>query len=550
MAEAIVLRHVTKTFGDKTAVRDLDLVVPQGALYGIIGPNGAGKTTIIRIIMSILFADRGERAVLGQRSALEAKDRIGYLPEERGVYKKMKVGDFLAYMARLKGGRGPTWSGACASGSSGVDLGGVERKRCDELSKGMQQKVQFLAAIFHEPDLLILDEPFSGLDPVNLRLLRDLVREQHERGATVLFSTHVMTQAEQLCEHIVMIHDGSKVLDDNLAAIRNSIPRERRCGSSRSIRMPTWRGSAGCRSIRKSSARAAGLDTLALADGGRPGGGHARRARSPAAGAHRAAPAHLEDVFVDIVTGGRGGCEEAAPAACRAARRRRRRAGGARVKKILYVAQREFLATVATKGFLIGMLVTPAHHRHDDLRHAAPHEGREPAQSRARSPWWTRPGRWPPGVRAYLAPEAHGGAARGGVARGRRGHAAEELGRRRPQSRRPGRRCSKRSERARRGAEARRHERSAAGADLERGEGTAPGRPPRAAGAARLALVVVHPDAVVRAPGSDRFGSYDLFVRAKLDDRLERRDQGRPAARHRGRAGRASGSRPRARSSR
>ncbi len=220
MADAIVLRNLTKTFGETVAVRDLELVVPQGALYGVIGPNGAGKTTTIRMILSILFPDRGELTVLGRRSALEAKDRIGYLPEERGFYKKMRVGDFLTYIARLKGAEGPGLKQRVRRWLERVDLAGVETKRCEELSKGMQQKMQFIAAVIHQPDLLILDEPFGGLDPINQRLLRDLVLEEHRRGATVLFSTHVMVHAEQLCDHVVMIHKGEKVLDETIAGIR------------------------------------------------------------------------------------------------------------------------------------------------------------------------------------------------------------------------------------------------------------------------------------------------------------------------------------------
>jgi len=220
MPDAIVLRGLTKTFGDTVAVRDLDLVVPQGALYGVIGPNGAGKTTAIRMILSILMPDRGEISVLGHRSAMKAKDRIGYLPEERGLYKRMRVGQFLAYMAHLKGDEGQDLRVRIRAWLERVDLAEVEMKRCEELSKGMQQKVQFLAAIIHRPDLLILDEPFSGLDPVNQRLLRELVREEHQRGATVLFSTHIMVHAEQLCDHVVMIHRGVKVLDDEFGSIR------------------------------------------------------------------------------------------------------------------------------------------------------------------------------------------------------------------------------------------------------------------------------------------------------------------------------------------
>jgi ABC-2 type transport system ATP-binding protein len=219
LGPAISLTGVTKTFSSTIAVDHLDLTVPMGALYGFIGPNGAGKTTTLRMIMSILFPDRGELSVLGRPAALEAKDRIGYLPEERGVYRKMKVGAFLAYMARLKGVR--DFSSARANAwLDRLNLAGVHDKKCEELSKGMLQKVQLIAAVVHEPELLILDEPFSGLDPVNMRLLRDLILAEHKRGATIIFSTHVMVQAEEICEHIVMLHKGRKVLDEDLTSIR------------------------------------------------------------------------------------------------------------------------------------------------------------------------------------------------------------------------------------------------------------------------------------------------------------------------------------------
>ena len=220
MADAIVVRGVTKTFGPKVAVRDLDLTVAAGSLTGFIGPNGAGKTTTIRMIMSILFPDQGEVSVLGHRSALDAKDRIGYLPEERGVYKKMKVMAFLRYIARLKGAATERLDARIKQWLERMDLGDVARKKCEELSKGMQQKLQFIGCVLHEPDLLILDEPFSGLDPVNMLLLRELILEQHQRGATIIFSTHVMIQAEQLCDRVVMIDEGTKVLDESMGAIR------------------------------------------------------------------------------------------------------------------------------------------------------------------------------------------------------------------------------------------------------------------------------------------------------------------------------------------
>ena len=221
METAIRMTGVTKTFGKVTAVENLDLKVPKGGLYGFIGPNGAGKTTTIRMILSILFPDSGEISVLGHRSALDAKDRIGYLPEERGVYKKMRVRAFLKYMARLKGDDDPNLDHRISAWLERVGLSGIGTKRFNELSRGMSQKVQFLSAIIHKPDLLILDEPFSGLDPISMRMLRDLVLEEHHRGATVLFSTHVMPQAEEICERIIMMHKGSKVLDEALATIRS-----------------------------------------------------------------------------------------------------------------------------------------------------------------------------------------------------------------------------------------------------------------------------------------------------------------------------------------
>lgn len=210
---AIEIRGIRKTFGPKVAVENLDLDVPEGSLYGFIGPNGAGKSTTIRMIMSIFFPDRGSLRVLGKASAVESKDRIGYLPEERGVYKKMKVGAFLHYMARLKGVDSAEAEKRVREWLVRVGLEETYRKKCEELSKGMQQKVQFISAVIHEPELLILDEVFTGLDPVNRRLMRDLIREQNEQGRTIIFSTHAMTEAEQLCDHLFMIHKGVKVID-------------------------------------------------------------------------------------------------------------------------------------------------------------------------------------------------------------------------------------------------------------------------------------------------------------------------------------------------
>ncbi|AVP96297.1 hypothetical protein C7S18_03430 [Ahniella affigens] len=227
MKSAISISAVNKQFGSKRAVQDLNLEIPEGALYGVIGPNGAGKSTTLRMILSILFPDSGSIRVLGHDSALKAKDQIGYLPEERGVYKKMQVLEFLQHMGILKGlGRADAKAKALKWLDT-VGLPDVQKKRCEELSKGMQQKIQFISAVIHDPELLILDEPFSGLDPVNMRLLRELVEAQHRKGTTILFSTHVMPQAEEMCDHIVMLHQGRKVLDNSLDEIkRQEVVRE------------------------------------------------------------------------------------------------------------------------------------------------------------------------------------------------------------------------------------------------------------------------------------------------------------------------------------
>jgi ABC-2 type transport system ATP-binding protein len=299
---AIDLRAVTKTFGALTAVERLDLTIPRGALYGFIGPNGAGKTTTIRMIMSILLPDAGELRVLGRPSALEAKDRIGYLPEERGVYRKMKVAAYLSYIARLKGMPERGLRERVHAAIERIGLAGVENKRCEELSKGMSQKIQFLAAIVHEPDLVILDEPFSGLDPVSTRLLREQILAEHRRGATVLFSTHVMPQAEEICDHVVMIHRGQKVLDDPVSRIL-------RPDDSRTLKFELLESHADVGVVRALP----GIERCTAAEGGyevalREGADPIRVMQSviaavPVARIELKRPS-LEDVFVSIVAGG------------------------------------------------------------------------------------------------------------------------------------------------------------------------------------------------------------------------------------------------------
>ncbi len=198
----------------------MNLTIPTGALCGFLGPNGAGKSTTIRMIMSIIHADSGSIEVLGT-TALQAKDRIGYLPEERGIYRKMKVGAYIQYIANLKGMHGASLKKTINDWLDRIELPNVLQKKCEELSKGMQQKVQFLASIIHDPELIILDEPFTGLDPVNAKVIGKVIDELHNDGRTILFSTHVLPQAEQICDRIVMIDQGIKVLDDAIGSIRD-----------------------------------------------------------------------------------------------------------------------------------------------------------------------------------------------------------------------------------------------------------------------------------------------------------------------------------------
>ncbi|MFK7817644.1 MAG: ABC transporter ATP-binding protein, partial [Planctomycetaceae bacterium] len=223
MTNAVELSGVTKKFRDHTAVDGLDLAVPKGSIYGFIGPNGSGKTTTIRMILRIFQPDAGTVSVLGQTAGTAADSRLGYLPEERGLYKRMKVKDVCAYYAKLKGHYD------C---KSDIDdwlqrLGATEwaNKRVDALSKGMAQKVQFITSVVARPELLILDEPFSGLDPVNLEVLRDAVLEMRNRGTTVIFSTHDMDVAEKLCDTIFMIFKGQKVLDGSVDSIQQQYAR-------------------------------------------------------------------------------------------------------------------------------------------------------------------------------------------------------------------------------------------------------------------------------------------------------------------------------------
>jgi len=219
---AVRLEGVTKEFGKVRAVSELDLEIPRGSVYGLLGPNGSGKTTTIRMIMGILGPDRGNVFLLGGEPGKARREKVGYLPEERGLYRKMKVHAQLVFLARI---RGVDRSSAGRRATDWLGRLGLEDwadKRVEDLSKGMQQKVQFIGTVLHEPELLILDEPFSGLDPINQDVLEAIVKEFQQKGTTILFSTHLMDQAERLCERVCLISQSRKVLDGDLKELKRA----------------------------------------------------------------------------------------------------------------------------------------------------------------------------------------------------------------------------------------------------------------------------------------------------------------------------------------
>ena len=220
--EAIAADHVTKRFDTVVAVSDLNLHVEQGAVFGLLGPNGAGKTTTLRMIMHILVPDEGSVQVLGQPASDSTQDLIGYLPEERGLYNRMKVGEVLVFLAALKGLSEAEAAVRVHEWLERLGLADWSEKKISELSKGMQQKVQFIAAVVHQPPLLILDEPFTGLDPVNATLIKDIMLDLRQKGATIILSTHRMEQVELMCDAICLINHGRSVLAGDLRAIKKS----------------------------------------------------------------------------------------------------------------------------------------------------------------------------------------------------------------------------------------------------------------------------------------------------------------------------------------
>jgi ABC-2 type transport system ATP-binding protein len=218
----VELRNVTKRFDEFVAVNDLSFEVKQGTIFGFLGPNGAGKTTSIRMIVNITAPDDGEIKVLGEHVSAAIQQRIGYLPEERGLYKKMKVGEQLIFFAALKGVKTAEAAKRADHWLARMELSDWKNKTPVEMSKGMQQKVQVIATVLHDPDFLILDEPFSGLDPVSTELLKDVILDLKKQGKTIIFSTHQMQQVEQMCDDICLINRSKKVLGGSLKDVKRS----------------------------------------------------------------------------------------------------------------------------------------------------------------------------------------------------------------------------------------------------------------------------------------------------------------------------------------
>jgi ABC-2 type transport system ATP-binding protein len=225
LSPTLLVHNITKRFNSFTAVDGLSLTALPGRIFGLLGPNGAGKTTSIRMIVNITAPDSGTIELFGSRMTPRLQDKVGYLPEERGLYKRMRIDEQLRFFAQLKNVKGPDAEQRIDSWLAKVQLSDWKKKRTMDLSKGMQQKVQFVAAVLHDPDLIILDEPFSGLDPISVKLIEDLVLGLKAAGKTIIFSTHGMEQAERICDDICLINRSRKVLEGRLREVKRSFGR-------------------------------------------------------------------------------------------------------------------------------------------------------------------------------------------------------------------------------------------------------------------------------------------------------------------------------------
>jgi ABC-2 type transport system ATP-binding protein len=307
---AITLSGVQKTYGSHVAVDDLSLAVPAGAVYGFIGPNGSGKSTTIRMIMNIILPDRGEIRLFGKEDTRAARDRVGYLPEERGLYKKMTVRRVLDYFGRLKGRTGAEVAVEREQWLERLGLAAWADKKVEALSKGMAQKVQFIASVVAKPEVLILDEPFSGLDPVNMEALKDAILEMRRRGTTIVFSTHDMPVAERMCDRLFMIFRGKKVLDGTLEEIQSTYGED-------TVRVACDGGAAA---VRETAGRGATINDYGNLQEVRLDGDPQEFLRALAAKSRvtrfEIAKPSLHDVFVRIAG---EGAREAAAASARAA---------------------------------------------------------------------------------------------------------------------------------------------------------------------------------------------------------------------------------------
>jgi ABC-2 type transport system ATP-binding protein len=296
--DAIRLTNVTKAFSGHVAVRDLSLAIPRGSIFGLLGPNGAGKTTTLRMVMDILAPDSGSIEILGRPADADARDRIGYLPEERGLYPRMVLEEQLLFFAESKGTRRTEAARRLPAWIEMMGLGGWEKRKLNELSKGMQQKAQFIAAILHDPEILILDEPMSGLDPVGADMMRDLLVDLRRQGTTLVLSSHQMETVERLCDAIALIDKGEKVLDGAVAEVKG------RHGKNNLILAYEGDGSflAGLPGVRKVSDSGRYVE-IQMAEGADPQQILREAAARLKLSRFEIVEPSLHDIFVDKVTG-------------------------------------------------------------------------------------------------------------------------------------------------------------------------------------------------------------------------------------------------------